>query len=107
MLSDLDAITSALLDTKYSSIISCFCIPCRIACVASVSNRVIVRKLERGSFIFFFLALVPTISTNSRGNACYARYVPNLMITGLYVYVQKRDKSTNSDVEPESNSISV
>ena len=54
MLSDLDAIAFALLDTKYSSIISCFCIPCRTACVASVSNRVIVRKLERGSFIFFF-----------------------------------------------------
>ena len=49
MLSDLDAITFALLDTKYS-----FCIPCRIAYVASVSNRVIVRKLERRSFIFVF-----------------------------------------------------
>ena len=70
----------------------------RLACVASVSNRVIARKLEREqtkkksgrgkgkgegkryllslppppSFLFF--ALVPTFSTNSRGNACYASY---------------------------------
>ena len=26
------------------------------------------------SFLFFFFALVPTFSTNSRGNACYAGY---------------------------------
>ena len=34
-------------------------LPEKIACVASVSNRVIARKLERDA-------------TNSRGNACYA-----------------------------------
>ena len=37
----------------------------RSACVASVSNRL--------SYSFF--ALVPTFSTNSRGNACYAGYI--------------------------------
>ena len=58
-----------------------------LACVASVSNRVTARKLEREqkkkkveflhspppppSFLLFF-ALVPTFSTNSRGSACYA-----------------------------------
>ena len=68
----------------------------RLACVASVSNRVIARKLERkveegevggggrrGSFFplplprqsSFFFALVPTFLTNSRGNACYAGYL--------------------------------
>ena len=72
----------------------------RVACVGSVSNRVIARKLERSkkkkgergrgrreeeeevSFFplplprhsFFFSALVPTFSTESRGNACYAGY---------------------------------
>ena len=40
-----------------------------VACVASVSSRVIVRKLEREQKN---AALVPTFSTNSRGNACYA-----------------------------------
>ena len=49
-----------------------------VACVASVSNRVIARKLERkrspSPVISFFFALVPTFSTNSRGNACYAGY---------------------------------
>ena len=52
--------------------------PPRIACVASVSNGVIGRKLEqeqkkrcKGSSSF---ALVPTFSTNSRGNACDAGY---------------------------------
>ena len=56
-----------------------------LACVASVSNRVIARTLEQEptkkgvpsapppSFLFSF-ALVPTFSTNSRGNACYAGY---------------------------------
>ena len=39
-----------------------------LACVASVSNRVTARKS-------FFFALVPTFSTNSRGNACYAGYL--------------------------------
>ena len=34
-------------------------LPAKIACEASVSNRVIARKLERDA-------------TNSRGNACYA-----------------------------------
>ena len=59
----------------------------RLACVASVSNRVTARKLEReqkgeGSFIplplprpfFFFLLSSQQFSTNSRGNACYAGY---------------------------------
>ena len=51
----------------------------RIACVASVSNRVIARKLEREpkketpSFLFFLLSY-QLLSTNSRGNACYAGY---------------------------------
>ena len=71
-----------------------------LACLASASNRDIARKLERErkkmesgrraenrkqrfllspppppppSFLFFF-ALVPTFSTNLRGNACYAGY---------------------------------
>ena len=66
--------------------------------VASISNRVIARKLERQQkkmkegggggdkrFPFLpissrfipdiFFALVPTFSTNSRGNACYAGYM--------------------------------
>ena len=62
----------------------------RLACVASVSSRVIARKLEReqkkmeggvgrekrkrlpaNPFIPFF-ALVPILWTNSRGNASYA-----------------------------------
>ena len=51
-----------------------------IACIASVSNRVIAGKLElelkngglpRNSLVF---ALVPTFSTNLRGNACDAGY---------------------------------
>ena len=64
-----------------------------VAYVASVSSRVIARKLEReqkkkeggggrvpslpspSPFIPFF-ALVPVFSTNSRGTACYAGYVP-------------------------------
>ena len=70
----------------------------RLACVASVFNRVIARKLEReqpkkveggrggekasvsfSSFphprhFIFLLALVPTFSTNSRGNACCEGY---------------------------------
>ena len=65
----------------------------KLACVASVSNRVIARKLEReqkkkrwkgegeGSHstppspVIPFFVLVPTFSTNSRGNACYAGYL--------------------------------
>ena len=66
--------------------------------VASIANRVIARKLERQQkkikegggggdkrFPFLpissrfipdiFFALVPTFSTNSRGNACYAGYM--------------------------------
>ena len=39
----------------------------RVACVASVSSRVIARKLS-----FSFFALVPTFLTNSRWNACCA-----------------------------------
>ena len=51
-----------------------------VACIASVSNRVIARKLEREqnkggvprpSFVF---ALVPTFSTKSLGNACDVGY---------------------------------
>ena len=69
-----------------------------LACVASASSRVIARKLEReqkkigkwkesgeektalpslpspSPVIPFFFALVPTFSTNLRGNACYAGY---------------------------------
>ena len=57
-----------------------------VACVASVSNRVIARKLEREQkkvrsppppppplFILFF-ALVQLSRRTSRGNACYAGY---------------------------------
>ena len=47
-----------------------------IACVASVSNRVIARKLEwkqKKSFIFFLL-LSQLSRRTSRGNACYAGY---------------------------------
>ena len=60
-----------------------------IACVASVSSRVMARKLEREqkkkawkgdgevtpppSFLFFFFLLSPQVFlTSSRGNACYA-----------------------------------
>ena len=65
---------------------------CKLACVASVSNRVIARKLEREqkkkvegggggesfpfpSPVIPFFVLVPTFSRNSRGNACYAGYL--------------------------------
>ena len=68
---------------------------CKLACVPSVSNRVIARKLEREqkkkkvegggggesfpspspSPVIPFFVLVPTFSTNSRGNACYAGYL--------------------------------
>ena len=52
-----------------------------LACVESVSNRVIARKRAKKkvsppppqSFLFCF-ALIPTFSTNSRGNACYVGY---------------------------------
>ena len=71
------------------------CITLKLACVASVSNQVIARKLEREQkkkveggrggekrkrcFLlspppppsFPFFALVPTFSTNSRGNTCH------------------------------------
>ena len=39
-----------------------------LSCVARVSSRVIKDSPS------FFFALVPTFSTNSRGNACYAGY---------------------------------
>ena len=48
-----------------------------LACVASVSNRVIARKLERTPFlvIHFFFLLSSQFSTRTlRGNACYAGY---------------------------------
>ena len=62
--------------------------PPYLACVASVSNRVIARKLERkqrkgwSSFVplplprhsFFFLLLSQLSRRTSRGNACYAGY---------------------------------
>ena len=56
--------------------------PPYLACVASVSNRVIARKLERKqkkkppppSFIFFFLLLSQLSRRTSLGNACYAGY---------------------------------
>ena len=58
---------------------------CDLACVASVSNRLIARKLEREQkkkFVplplprhSFFLLSSQLFSTNSRGNACYAGYV--------------------------------
>ena len=40
-----------------------------LACEVSASNRVIGRELEREESFFFFFALVPTFSTNSRGIA--------------------------------------
>ena len=46
-----------------------------LACVASVSNRVIARKLEREQkkgFSFCFLLLSQLSGRTSRGNACYA-----------------------------------
>ena len=46
-----------------------------LAFVASDSNRVIARKLERKrkkKGVIPFFALFPPFSTNSRGNACYA-----------------------------------
>ena len=43
-----------------------------VACVASVSNRVIARVITPPPPSFLFFALVPTFSTNPRGNACYA-----------------------------------
>ena len=42
----------------------------KLACVASVSNQVTEQKLEREQK----KKLVPTFSTNTRGNACYAGY---------------------------------
>ena len=82
------------------------CAVTEVACVASVSNRVIARKVRaeakkkkrwkregegrrRGSFfpspspvIPFLFALVPTFSTNSRGNACYAGYHRRVIWSG-------------------------
>ena len=65
-----------------------------LACVASVSNWVITRKLERkqkkgwSSFPFpspvihfFFLLLSQLSRRTSRGNACYAGYVNNVRIS--------------------------
>ena len=52
----------------------------RLACVASVSNRVIARKLERKQKKLplprhsFFLLLSQLSKRTSRGNACYAGY---------------------------------
>ena len=62
---------------KWDSNLACF-----VACVASVSNRVITRKLER-SFVplplpchsFFFLLLSQLSRRTSRGNARYAGYL--------------------------------
>ena len=45
-----------------------------LACVASVTNRAIVGKLEQELKKGIFFALVPTFSTNSHGNACYTGY---------------------------------
>ena len=50
-----------------------------VACIASVSNRVIARKLEReqkkgGVPRPFVFALVPTFSTKSLGNICDVGY---------------------------------
>ena len=50
-----------------------------VACIASVSNRVIARKLEReqkkgGVPRPFVFALVPTFSTKSLGNTCDVGY---------------------------------
>ena len=46
-----------------------------VACVGSVSSRVIARKFPSPSTFNSFFALVPIFSTNSRGNACYAGQV--------------------------------
>ena len=59
----------------------------RLTWVASVSNRVIP-----------FFALVPTFSTSSRGNACYAGYILRLAIklnkTTLKINTILTDKRT-------------
>ena len=64
----------------------------RFFLVPSTSKRLLrrLRKLERGSFIFFF-------------GSC-PNYLDEVARKRL---LQKRDKSTNSDLEAESNSISV
>ena len=58
----------------------------RVACVASVSNRVIARKVERKQKIF--LLLLQLSRRTSRGNACYAGYVRvsyHLLYIGVFV----------------------
>ena len=54
-----------------------------LACVASVSNRVIARKLER-KHIHFFLLFSQLSRRTSRGNACYAGYKKPSNISSLY-----------------------
>ena len=89
----------------------------REAGVASVSNRVIARKLERRqgegrgeeegflfspppprSFLFF--ALFPTLSTISRGNACYTqareKRLPQMLVGYAFLNKARRcNKYTN------------
>ena len=65
---------------------------CLLACVASVSNRVTARELEREHLPLprhspFFFALVPTLSTNSRWNACYAGYLFVCLFFVCLVYI--------------------
>ena len=90
-----------------------------VACLASVSNRVMARKLEReqktkrwkgegegrrgtlpSPVIPFFLLSSQLFSTNSRGNACYAGYKiskiakfesDNLLKTKEYAAHQSRE----------------
>ena len=51
-------------------------ITCKLACVASVFNRVIARKLERKQKKgYCFLPLSQLSRRTSRGNACYAGYL--------------------------------
>ena len=74
-----------------------------VACVASVSNRVIARKLER-EHSFFFFALVPTFSTNSRGNAAtQANYEEG--VRGHTITAKKLTKSMNSEENIKGKSL--
>ena len=91
--------------------------PIEVACVASVSNRVITRKLERkqkkgwrgrgkgeDSFFplplprhsIFFLLLSQLSRRTSRGNACYAGYDRRKKINKSNVNVNEFDVTTKT-----------
>ena len=79
--------------------IDCLDFSFRVACVASVSNRVRDKKkiqrrregekrfpsLPSPSPSFLFFALVTTFSTNSRGNTCYAGFFQGFVIIVVVV----------------------